>query len=674
MPMHQKMNVMAEVPCGVAPFLEEPGKDCSPRQLHRGLQLTPRIAVATMALVTVALLGPAAAEVIKDVNCRFELMVDDNDAGKLKQTEDGLKYALCVTEEIKVYYLLADSTTDKLPPGDSVSLTIVEVTHSSPTIGPKPPWEMQGTPLYKVLSAQTRAGRTRAGGRKQEMHILTILCSYNDHSPDYITEHQAELDLFATPSDLAAGDFHGSTADMIKKATYGKVTMPRSKAKTVTVRMGSNWASVSGCPYYAIAAQALQKLKEQHPSINPEMFHSRELFIPRSPNGGCTWGGLGNLGCAHPSILPGLGGCLAWYRFGGPFIRAHELGHNLGLMHAGGDKAGRLSNFVEYGDPQAAMGASYRFSSFIASSRFFLGALRTAKGEVVDWSNGASTSLNLGSKSLPLGQAGEDAVAIKMWCPRCVPKVSKHVHNVGGYIWVSFRGNEGYSAVQNKGLQARFQNKVYVHLARKVNNLRYNAGSELWKVLETGDSYQPEGLQHTIHVCYIMYDLAQVSVGRSAADASSKCSPLRPLAIRWATHPDKCLDVSGGVNRDGTNIQLWDCVDNGEHENMKFLMPLSGRMTGRIHWAKHPDKCLDVSAGNTGNGANLQIWTCTSIHEHPNMRFTLPQTQGPIKWSTHPNKCIDVSRGRTVTGTNIQMWDCANGGQHPNMMFTIRTP
>jgi len=81
-------------------------------------------------------------------------------------------------------------------------------------------------------------------------------------------------------------------------------------------------------------------------------------------------------------------------------------------------------------------------------------------------------------------------------------------------------------------------------------------------------------------------------------------TPLRPLAIRWATHPDKCLDVSGGVNRDGTTVQLWDCIHDGEHDNMQFLVPPSG--TGRIHWAKHPTRCLDVSAGNN-NDANLQI-------------------------------------------------------------------
>jgi len=414
-------------------------------------------------------------------------------------------------------------------------------------------------------------------------------------------------------------------------------------------------------------------LKEQHPSINPDEFTSREFFIPQRPSGGCDgWGGRGALGCGHPSILPNLGGCFAWYRVGGSFIRAHELGHNLGLMHGGGDNAGRGSTFVEYGDPTAAMGASYRFSSYIASSRFFLGVLDEGEG-MVDWSNGADTPLTLGSKSLPLEQAGAEAVAVRIRCPGCIPKVSQHEHRRGGYIWVSFRGDEGYSAIQNRGLEERFQNKVYVHLAREFSSPRFNAGSELWKVLKVGESYQPENLQYTIYVCSIVEDLAKVTVGNSAADASSKCGgTLRPLAIRWATHPDKCLDVNGGVNRDGTNVQLWDCVSNGEHENMQFLVPPSGN--GRIHWAKHPTKCLDVSGGDTNNGANLQIWSCNSMDENPNMQFLLPSEQGYIRWATHRNKCLDVTDGATVTGTNIQMWDCDDSGQNSNMQFTIRNP
>jgi len=194
------------------------------------------------------------------------------------------------------------------------------------------------------------------------------------------------------------------------------------------------------------------------------------------------------------------------------------LGHNLGLLHAGGLQDG---NYVEYGDPQAAMGASYRYSSFIAAARFHLGFLRERDGEVVDWSNGAGKSLTLGTISRNLGASGEQAVAIKIKCPRCVPKVLQHRGKVGGFIWISFRGDEGYSAVE---LDKKYQNKVYVHLMRQFTNPRANQGSELWAVLDAGKSYKLEYLPYTIYVCSIKGDLTKVSIGKDAKEAKGKCS------------------------------------------------------------------------------------------------------------------------------------------------------
>jgi len=136
------------------------------------------------------------------------------------------------------------------------------VTRQSTAGGAKPSWERQNVPLYRVLGTQSITKVARLGGNRErqikEMHVLTILCKYDDYSPDYITEQQAELGLFATPSDVAAGEFHGSMADTTEIATYGKVILPCSKSKTVTVHMGSKWGSVTNCPVYGIAQQALQ--------------------------------------------------------------------------------------------------------------------------------------------------------------------------------------------------------------------------------------------------------------------------------------------------------------------------------------------------------------------------------------------------------------------------------
>merc|ERR1719264_1425608 len=71
--------------------------------------------------------------------------------------------------------------------------------------------------------------------------------------------------------------------------------------------------------------------------------------------------------------------------------------------------------------------------------------------------------------------------------------------------------------------------------------------------------------------------------------------------IMWATHPNKCMDVSGGSTKNGNNILLWDCVDN--NPNQMFEAPSTG--TGPIQWATHPNKCIDVDSGGTWNGNNI---------------------------------------------------------------------
>ena len=84
---------------------------------------------------------------------------------------------------------------------------------------------------------------------------------------------------------------------------------------------------------------AIAAVKKQH-GIDASRYDYREIFIPHDINGddnGCTpWGAQADVGNGHPSRIPNPGASNALYRQGGPFVRAHELGHNFGLLHAGG--------------------------------------------------------------------------------------------------------------------------------------------------------------------------------------------------------------------------------------------------------------------------------------------------------------------------------------------------
>lgn len=78
---------------------------------------------------------------------------------------------------------------------------------------------------------------------------------------------------------------------------------------------------------------------------NLSQYWHRVYVLPDMPS--CTWNGLGTVGCADSSQ------CRAWVR--GPAALSldsfmHELGHNMGLEHAGAPGAG------EYGDGTDVMG------------------------------------------------------------------------------------------------------------------------------------------------------------------------------------------------------------------------------------------------------------------------------------------------------------------------------
>jgi len=140
--------------------------------------------------------------------------------------------------------------------------------------------------------------------------------------------------------------------------------------------------------------------------------------------------------------------------------------------------------------------------------------------------------------------------------------------------------------------------------------------------------------------------------------------------IRWATHPDKCLDVVGGVAENGNNIAIFDCLQNGFHENEVFVHPESGR--GPIRGAKNPQFCMDVVGGASFNGNNIALFYCLRNGTHPNQQFIMAANgTGPIRWATHPNKCLDVQGGLTNNGNNVGLYECIENGTHANMQFVV---
>ena len=88
--------------------------------------------------------------------------------------------------------------------------------------------------------------------------------------------------------------------------------------------------------------------------VDPDTFRHKEYFLPTSQEGqtssypdkygeframgnwaGCKWEGIANIGCQATADAPENGKCWSVLRTNSMMTRAHELGHNLGLGHAG---------------------------------------------------------------------------------------------------------------------------------------------------------------------------------------------------------------------------------------------------------------------------------------------------------------------------------------------------
>ncbi|KAJ7469970.1 ricin B lectin domain-containing protein [Mycena galericulata] len=68
---------------------------------------------------------------------------------------------------------------------------------------------------------------------------------------------------------------------------------------------------------------------------------------------------------------------------------------------------------------------------------------------------------------------------------------------------------------------------------------------------------------------------------------------------------NKCLDVTNGVDADGTKLQIWTCFSGNTNQ---LWEPEFGSV-GNIFWVGE-NKCVDLTNGNTTNGNQLQVWDC----------------------------------------------------------------
>lgn len=120
--------------------------------------------------------------------------------------------------------------------------------------------------------------------------------------------------------------------------------------------------------------------------------------------------------------------------------------------------------------------------------------------------------------------------------------------------------------------------------------------------------------------------------------------------LKMAASSNKCLEVWGGYNSAGTNIQINTCQGDTAQ---KWIY--DGFYIKRY---SHQDKCLDLQSSKTSNGNNIQLWNCNNTGAQ---QWLYDGITKEIRSSINRDKCLDIAGGSTADGTNIQIYDCHGG-------------
>ncbi len=122
---------------------------------------------------------------------------------------------------------------------------------------------------------------------------------------------------------------------------------------------------------------------------------------------------------------------------------------------------------------------------------------------------------------------------------------------------------------------------------------------------------------------------------------SPSTSPNGPFTAKLL--PNKCMDLSGGNTANGTKVQVWTCQNGNANQNWTLYPDGSVRNFG---------KCLDLNAYGTTNGTRVQLWDCTGASNQVWQPYN-GGLRNPVS-----GRCLDDPGSSTTDGTQFQLYDC----------------
>ncbi|MEU8379646.1 lectin [Streptosporangium sp. NPDC048865] len=136
----------------------------------------------------------------------------------------------------------------------------------------------------------------------------------------------------------------------------------------------------------------------------------------------------------------------------------------------------------------------------------------------------------------------------------------------------------------------------------------------------------------------------RVSGGTPNPDPTPTPTPTLTTTPIRGVASNRCVDVTGAVQTNGTQVVIWDC--NGQ-SNQQWTATPAGEL--RVYG----NKCLDVNNNGTADGTGVIIWDCNG-QNNQKWRFN---SDGSIT-ALGANKCLDVAGNATANNTRLQIWSC----------------
>ena len=163
-------------------------------------------------------------------------------------------------------------------------------------------------------------------------------------------------------------DGPGSVGELFERSSSGIISFPGRLLQHHIIEIAGRAEDLVGCDQEEVVLlSALANMTARFGQSFVDSFDHIAVFFPDGVPG-CSWAGTGN-----------LGGRLLRLRTAHPGIVAHEVGHNLGLQHAGTDWEDDGQHRAGYGDDACFMGNAEDPVPLNAPMRLQLGWLIAAE-------------------------------------------------------------------------------------------------------------------------------------------------------------------------------------------------------------------------------------------------------------------------------------------------------